>query len=238
MQSGGVADEAVGCPPLSTFDLRRSTSSDRSVRTRIWITAALLAVAIAVLHGVSRGERVPLRQPLGVFPFRLGEWTGRQWPVEPRLLAAAGVDDSLSRYYADGRGNLVELYIGYYRSQRNGDVIHSPRNCLPATGWEPLRAGRLRLDLAGGKSIVVNDYTVAKGLDRERVFYWYQARGRVVASEYWGKVWLVADAITRDRTDCALVRIMTAETGEQESRARLLEFARLVYPHLGEFVPD
>jgi len=211
---------------------------DRAIRTRVWITAALLAGAIALVHGISHGERVPLCQSLAEFPLRLGDWTGREWPIEPRLLAAAGVDDALSRDYTDEQGNEVGLYIGYYRSQRNGDVIHSPKNCLPATGWEPLRWARLPVALRDGRSVVVNDYTVAKGLDRERVFYWYQARGRVVASEYWGKIWLVADAITRNRTDCALIRIMTTESGDQESRERLTEFVRLVYPHLNEFVPD
>jgi len=211
---------------------------DRAIRTRVWITAALLAGAIALVHGISHGERVPLCQSLAEFPLRLGDWTGREWPIEPRLLAAAGVDDALSRDYTDEQGNEVGLYIGYYRSQRNGDVIHSPKNCLPATGWEALRATRITLSLPDGQRLVVNDYTVARGFERDRVFYWYQARGRTIASEYWGKVWLVADAITRDRTDCALIRLTTAETGEAESRARLSEFVRLIYPRLSEFVPD
>jgi EpsI family protein len=86
---------------------------------------------------------------------------------------------------------------------------------------------------------VVNQYLVKKGLDQEFVLYWYQARGRVIASEYWGKVWLVADAITRNRTDVALVRISTPTAdSEERARKRAVEFAQAAYPRLHQFLPD
>jgi EpsI family protein len=102
-----------------------------------------------------------------------------------------------------------------------------------------MKAGRLTIDVPGGSPIQVNQYLVKKGLDELVVLYWYQGRGRVIASEYSGKVWLVADAITRNRTDVALVRISTPSgDGVQRACDRAEEFALVVYPRLKQFLPD
>ncbi len=212
---------------------------DRGFQKRVWITAALLAAAIVVLQGVSHGERVPLCRPLAGIPLLLGDWQGQEAPLEGRIVEAAGVDDYVNRIYSRPGAVPVGMYVGYYSSQRTGDTIHSPRNCLPGTGWQPLRSGRLEVTLPGKGPMLVNEYLVAKGLERELVLYWYQARGRVVASEYSAKLWMVVDAITRNRTDAALVRLITpVPEGDAQARARALEFARLIYPHLREFIPE
>lgn len=212
---------------------------NRALQTRVLVTAGLLVCALVFLHGVSHGERMSLRRPLREIPLTLGSWTGEERPLEQRIVEAAGVDDYLNRIYTDPAGNPVRLYLGYYGTQRTGDTIHSPKNCLPGSGWEPVGAGRLAIAVPNGANIVVNDYLVEKGLDRQLVLYWYHARGRVEASEYWAKVWLVSDAITRNRTDGALVRLVTpTRDGEGRARARAVEFAQALYPHLNKFVPD
>ena len=156
-----------------------------------------------------------------------------------RIVKALGVDDYLNRVYVDRSGVPVELYVGYYESQQTGDWVHSPKNCLPGSGWEAVSAGRVAIAVPGRSPIEVNQYFVRKGLDQLLVLYWYQGRGRVIASEYWGKACLVADAITRNRTDVALVRISTPITdGEQRARNRALEFAQAAYPRLNQFLPD
>jgi EpsI family protein len=102
-----------------------------------------------------------------------------------------------------------------------------------------MKAGRLTIDVPGARPIQVNQYLVRKGLDELLVLYWYQGRGRVIASEYWGKIWLVADAITRNRTDVALVRISTPTVdGEERARKRAVEFAQAAYPRLNQFLPE
>jgi EpsI family protein len=211
---------------------------ERSMRARILVTAGLLLAATALLHNLSHGERIPPHRPLREFPLALGNWQGADSPIVPRLVQAAGVDDYLNRVYANRSGEPVAFYVGYYESQQTGDWVHSPKNCLPGTGWEPVRAGRLTIE-APGHPIVVNEYLVKKGLDQEVVLYWYQGRGRVIASEYWGKAWLVADAITRNRTDVALVRVSTTTVdGEEKARNRVLQFAQAAYPRLNQFLPD
>ena len=113
--------------------------------------------------------------------------------------------------------------MGYYGSQKTGDTIHSPKNCLPGAGWDPVRSGFATISAAGGRQIVVNEYVIQQDEDKQLVFYWYQGRGRVIASEYAGKFWMVGDAISRNRTDGALVRLNTPiNDNEASARARLV----------------
>jgi EpsI family protein len=206
---------------------------------RFIVTVGTLVAGIVLLHGVSHGEPVPLRQPLGQLPLVMDGWQGQDNPLEERVVSALGVSDYLKRAYLNSGGHHVDLYVGYYQSQRTGETIHSPKNCLPGAGWEPVRAGHLTIPLAARPAIVVNEYLVEKGPSRYLVLYWYQAHGRVIASEYSGKAWLVFDAITRNRTDEALVRILTStSSGEDQARTHAVQFVQALYPRLSSFIPD
>jgi EpsI family protein len=206
---------------------------------RFVVAVGTLLAGIALLHGVSHGEPVPLRQPLGQLPMAMDGWLGQDDPLEERIVTALGVSDYVNRAYRGVGGQRVDLYVGYYQSQRTGETIHSPKNCLPGGGWEPVRAGHLRIPMAAMPAIDVNEYLVERGPARYLVLYWYQAHGRVIASEYSGKAWLVFDAITRNRTDEALVRVFTsANKGEDQARARAVQFVEGLYPRLSRFIPD
>jgi EpsI family protein len=149
------------------------------------------------------------------------------------------VSDYANRLYFSQKEGLAQLYVGYYATQRTGDTIHSPKNCLPGAGWDPIQSGYETISLSGGRQIVVNEYVIQQGLDKELVFYWYQGRGRVIASEYSGKFWMVADAISRNRTDGALVRLITPmNDSEEKARARLESFTQLVFPPLDALIPN
>ena len=211
-------------------------STSRSVR--FWITAIVLLGAAALLRGVSHGEAVVPREPLRELPYVLGSWKGEDHPLPQQIVQAAGVNDYANRLYVDSTAAAVQLYIGYYDSQRTGNTIHSPKNCLPGAGWDPIRSGDARVSLAGGNTIVVNEYVIQQDQDKRLVFYWYQGRGRFIASEYSGKFWMVADALLRNRTDGALVRLITPMSdGEAAARARLASFSQDLLPHLDEFIP-
>jgi EpsI family protein len=206
---------------------------------RFFVTVGTLVAAIALVHGVSHGESVPLRQPLGQLPMAMDGWLGQDNPLEARIVSALGVSDYVNRSYVNDERPPVSLYVGYYQSQRTGETIHSPKNCLPGAGWEPVRAGRLTVPLAAMPAITVNEYLVEKGTAQYLVLYWYQAHGRVIASEYTGKAWLVFDAITRNRTDGALVRVLTStRSGEDQTRTRVVQFVQALYPRLGKFIPE
>jgi EpsI family protein len=205
---------------------------------RFWITAIVLLGATALLRGVSHGEPIVAREPLRELPYVLGSWKGEDHPLPQQIVQATGVNDYANRLYVDSTAAAVQLYIGYYDSQRTGNTIHSPKNCLPGAGWDPIRSGDARVSLAGGNTIVVNEYVIQQDQDKRLVFYWYQGRGRFIASEYSGKFWMVADALLRNRTDGALVRLITPMSdGEAAARARLASFSQDLLPHLDEFIP-
>ncbi len=213
--------------------------SKRSLQGRALVIAGMLIAGLVLLHGLSHGERVSTRLPLREIPLVLGAWRGQERPLEKRIVEATNTDDYLNRVYFNPDGKSIGLYLGFYETQRTGDTIHSPKHCLPGTGWEPLRTGRLQIEMQGGPAIEMNEYLVQKGLDRQLVLYWYQGRGRVEASEYRAKVWMVVDAISRNRTDGTLVRLVTPTSdGEEKARARAIEFAQTLYPRLGMFIPD
>lgn len=206
----------------------------------------LLAGAGAVV-GANRPEQAPPRVSFERFPLDLNGWRGRPLPpMDSKVLAVLGVDDYMDRYYVrDDRSAAAGLYVGYYRSQRQGDSIHSPLNCLPGAGWEPLSKGYLSIpvsSVAGSSNISVNRYVIQKGLDRQVVLYWYQSHGRVIASEYWSKLFLIRDAVQLNRTDAALVRIIVmippnADGAEALAESQAVDFAKTIYPQLPSFLP-
>jgi len=205
---------------------------------RLGVTAAVLLGAFILLHSVSHGETVVPHQPLRNLPYTVGTWSGQEQPLSLQIVQAVSVSDYTNRlYFADGIAS-VQLYVGYYGSQKTGDTIHSPKNCLPGAGWDTVHSGFATISVAGGRQIVVNEYVIQKDANKQLVFYWYQGRGRVIASEYAGKFWMVADAISRNRTDGALVRLITPINGNEASaRARLVGFAQDLFPPLDGIIP-
>jgi EpsI family protein len=211
-----------------------------SKRARFWLMIAVLAGASIGLHHLSHGEAVPLSRPLSTLPVHLEDWQGADLAIEPRIVQALGVNDYLNRVYQAPDSHLVFLYVGYYKSQRTGVSLHSPKNCLPGAGWEPVSAGYRALTGAGGRRVLVNQYVVENGLRRQLVLYWYQSHGRVVASEYRGKMYMVLDALRLNRTDAALVRVSTGilDGNEQASLDRSIAFAEQFLVRSQGLLPD
>jgi EpsI family protein len=215
-------------------------------------TLTLLVCLLASAGLVARADRtepMPIRQPLAQLPMTIGEWQGlQQEPFTKEALAILGVDDYLVRAYLRPDRSGAGLYVGYYKSQRQGDSIHSPLNCLPGAGWEPVSKSFLQLDVPSRvdgptRTIEVNRYLVQKGADEEQlVLYWYQAHNRVVASEYWGKFYLVADAVRLNRTDGSLVRVMVpvmdGDNREAVAEATAVRFVKALFPLLSNYLPE
>src|SRR5215469_45918 len=205
---------------------------------RLWATVAVLLGAYVLLHTMSNGDPMIPHQPLRNLPYTMGNWKGQEQPLPEQIVQAVGVSDYTNRVYVQPADPPVQVYIGYYASQRTGDTMHSPKNCLPGAGWDPISAGYATIPLTTARQILVNDYIIQKDLNKEMVLYWYQGRGRVIASEYAGKFWTVADAISRNRTDGALVRLVTPmDDGEERARTRLVSFAQSLFPNLDAIIP-
>ena len=213
-----------------------------STSARAGLASVLLLAALLILQFRSVGETVPVRKSLDLFPDRIGEWQGRQATnLEVEVLNVLKVNDYLMRRYVDVNGHSIWLYVGYWATQRRGGAqAHSPKNCLPGGGWEPVDASRLTVKLPPPyPPIEVNRYLIQKDRNMHVVLYWYQAQGHAVASELGAKVAMVRSALMSRRTDGALVRASSPVTGTvAETTARLVLYVQALYPVLGEYLPD
>jgi EpsI family protein len=202
------------------------------------VAALLLIAGILAGHSLKPRPGAGLRRPLSEFPRTINSEQSEEYFYDDDIVQAIGADQYIDREYF-GDSSSVELYIGYYKDQRSGDKIHSPKNCLPGSGWEPVDSSELTIASGSGFPIVVNEYLVQKGDEQDLVLYWYQTHGRVVASEYWAKFWLVADGLRHRSTDGAMIRIWTtAADGEENARLRAVTFAAQVYPRLENFLSE
>jgi EpsI family protein len=209
--------------------------------SRVALSAGLLVTALLVLQLRSTGEAVPLRKSFAAFPTLLGEWQGREATIlEVEVVNLLKVKDYLMRRYSDAAGRSLWLYIGYWDTQRKGAQPHSPRNCLPGAGWEPLEARRLTLALPPPHmAITVNLYVIQKEQAQQVVLYWYHSQGQAVAGEVAARVLMVRNAIVRNRTDGALVRVSSPVYGSvKETSAQLVKYVQAMYPVLAEYLPD
>jgi EpsI family protein len=208
---------------------------------RLVLSAALLLGAFLVLQLRGTGEAVPVRQPLSEFPSSLDSWEGRPaTTLDVEVLNILKVKDYLMRRYTDPSGKSLWLYIGYWDSQRKGAQPHSPRNCLPGGGWEPLEAKRIAIPLPDGQApITINRYVIQKDQYQQVVLYWYQSQGRAVAGEVAARVDMVRNALTRNRTDGALVRVSMPVYGSiADTSDALVRYVQAMYPVLGRYLPD
>jgi EpsI family protein len=187
-------------------------------------------------------ESVVSSEQLSGVPETIGGMTGMDLPIDQEQLEVLGRGDFLSRIYSNGgRGGQVGLFIAYFASQRTGSTMHSPRNCLPGSGWSFESSQYVMMNDLSGKPHEVGEYIIANGNNRQFVIYWYQAHGRSIANEYQAKAYLVSDAIRMNRTDGALVRVITqiyGSEGVEAAKARAEGFVAELMPQLPRFIPN
>lgn len=206
------------------------------------ILGLVIAVGIAVNAWSYLGEVPVERKELKDFPSQVQGWqqTGGDQRFDAQTLSVLRATDYLLRNYRFTNGQVANFYVGYYASQRDGASYHSPLNCLPGSGWTMSEPGRINIKPTNGApEFAANRFLIQNGNHQELMVYWYQGRGRAVASEYWGKVYTVLDSIWMRRSDAAMVRI-TVPVGKSESAAvtAAVDLAANVSAVLPEFVPD
>src|SRR5450759_3214162 len=211
------------------------------LESRLILAPLLLVAQFALAHWAAGGERPPAPPDFSGFPAEFGEWQELQEDlITPDVVVELGFDRVLSRTYVNRQAGLrASLLVLWYQSQRAGHrQPHSPKMCLPGTGWMPEATGEVAIDTPDG-AITVNRYIVAKGRERAAVLFWYQRPRRVVAGEWAAKLWQVADAIRDRRTDTSLVRVILWETAGDDDAAILAatNLARSFYPVLREHLP-
>ena len=208
---------------------------------RMILAPVLLLAQAMMVHWAAGRERVPTPPALSSFPSEFGEWRRlREDPIAADVAAELRADQSLSRTYMHtSTGSVAGLFVAWFQSQRAGtSQPHSPKVCLPASGWTPAVTGEIIVNTAAG-AITVNRYIVVNRGQRDVVLYWYQGRRRVTAGELEAKLWLMVDALRDMRTDTALVRVVVESVGEgdQAATASATGFAQSLYPLLRETLP-
>lgn len=221
---------------------------------RFWSVFVLLIGTFFLLHARGDVDHVPPSAPLNTIPDTFGHWVGQEIPISSETLEILGKGDFLNRVYTlDGTSKPgaqassasavppVQLFIAYFPTQRTGQAIHSPQNCLPGSGWTFLYSGVTNFTDETGKDYKVGDYIISDGRYKQEVFYWYQTHGKSIASDYAAKAHMLMDSIRLGRTDAALVRVITAippnETNAQ-AHARLIAFTKHVTPLLPAYIPN
>lgn len=205
------------------------------------LTLVLVAQA-TLFYAASRGEKVPAGTPLTAFPTNIQNWRMTQdAPMEKEILDLLKADDTLNRMYAEpGLPIGLNLFVAYFKTQRTGQSPHSPKNCLPGSGWEPTATGFLDVEVPGeAQPVRINRYVVSHGGDKSVVLYWYQSPRRVIASEYAAKFWLVMDSIRYHRSDTALVRVSVPVSNNDDAAATQegVSFVKSLFPLLKSYLP-
>jgi EpsI family protein len=198
----------------------------------------ILVVQAVLFYSASHGEMTPLAAPLSGFPAAIGGWKLKQEGViDKETQDILKADDYLTRWYASPEGG-ANLYIAYFKTQREGQSPHSPKNCLPGSGWQQLQTGRLDVPVRDG-SIRINQYVVEKGDAQSVVFYWYQSQGRVIADEFAAKFYLISDSIRHHRSDTALVRVVVPINRDRTAMAEKVgtDFVQAFYPAIKAYLP-
>ncbi|TVR97216.1 MAG: VPLPA-CTERM-specific exosortase XrtD [Rhodospirillales bacterium] len=216
----------------------------RPSRPLIAGVALLTVTAVAVAGLPERKEYIPDRRDFAAFPMQVGSWRGQELILEKKYVDALRIDDHiLANFHNSDDPMHVNFYVAYYGSQRKGASAHSPRSCIPGGGWEITSLTNRVIDGAGpnGEPIRVQRAVISLGLAQQVVYYWFDQRGRHLTNEYHVKLMIFWDAMTRNRTDGALVRLVTPVAPGQtveSADTRLEDFMRSVYTKVEGFIPS
>jgi EpsI family protein len=203
------------------------------------LTLVMLAQA-GMFYGFSRQERASAHAPLTDFHLNNPAWISQEdMPLDKETLEILNADDILARVYRNANsGKVATLFVAYFQTQRTGKTPHSPKNCLPGSGWVPSESGFLTIPISGQQPISVNRYVVARGENQSVVLYWYESHNRVVASEYWAKIFTVTDSIRYNRSDTSLVRVVIgADRGDTKTAGdAAVAFVQAFFEPLKEYL--
>jgi exosortase D (VPLPA-CTERM-specific) len=226
-------------PPSSLIDGRPYPYS-RSV-TLFVVAGVLMFGTLLLTQKVDYRERVPSTKPFYLFPTNLGEWNGEKNTMERRIIEELDLSDYYMANYSNTEGKNVNFYVAYYESQRKGESIHSPGSCLPGSGWKFEQSGKATFKVDEIDRIyAVNRAVMKKGEATQISYYWFPQRGRILTNAYELKFYVFWDALTMQRTDGALVRMITPVYPNEEiedADERLKDFANDAVPVLREYLP-
>lgn len=230
-----------------TFD-REKAQEKRSLKDflhppQFVVAVILLGLTLVLSMGMEFREKVPIAKSFNQFPNRIGEWRGKNQFMEREIIDRLDLNDYIMMNYSNGSGKLVNFYTAYYQSQRKGESIHSPATCLPGSGWIFQEGGSTKIPMPNHNNgfIPVNRAFMIKSGFKQLSYYWFPQRDRILTNAYQLKLYNFWDALTRQRTDGALVRVITPVYDNEDladAEKRLQSFTQDVVPILDEFLPN
>jgi len=204
---------------------------------RIAVVLALFALTFVGLQFSQTVRQVPIKQPLSGFPVEIGEWKfARKSFFSAPVIEMLGVADYISYDYTEGNGGWLNLYISYFTAVGVTGGYHSPQNCLPGGGWNIASVEDVALAMGGQ----IKKVLVQKGGEQQVVLYWFQNRGRIIASEYWEKIYLVLDAVFKQRRDGSFIRIIgqLPKGGDKDKFTQeMVDFANKTVELAAQYIP-
>lgn len=210
---------------------------------RFWTVVVLMFATLVVMASRGDEDHVPAAAPLAQFPPEIDGRTATDIPLDPEALEILGKGSFLNRNYSSSnpKDSDVGLFIGYFPTQRTGQSIHSPQHCLPGAGWTFVSSGITPLKVPGEPDIQVGEYVIANGTSKDVVLYWYRSHGRAIASDYKAKLYTVLDSLRYQRTDAALVRVVTPLSPNEDiahAHDRAVKFAEAMNAMLPPYIPN
>jgi len=211
-------------------------------KARVLIIITLLAATWYTLQTTSQVTATPIKKSLSLFPHQIADYhLSNSFQSSAGVVEMLGVDDYIQYNYIDEANTYINLYAGFYKAVGVSGSYHSPKNCIPGGGWgiDTIKKVVLETGIENKKQSTVSEMLIRNGAEYQVVLYWYQNRGRIIASEYWEKIYLVLDALFKGRRDGTFVRIMTvAQDGDiKGAEARIKSFAEQVMPLLDQYLP-
>jgi exosortase D (VPLPA-CTERM-specific) len=232
--------DALGVPQVAPAVIGKTPSGGRNYLLILALVIIIASAAVVRLVG-SREEIQPERLAFANFPTQLGEWSANESSLPEAIEKGLKLDDYLMADFKSPDKGTVNFYVAYYASQRKGASPHSPEVCIPGGGWLITSLTQIPVHLDGRPVFKVNRTVISRDGNHMVVYYWFDERGRQISNEYWAKWYLLEDALLRNRTDGALVRI-TLQQRPGESIAdvdgRAMAFMKLALPKLTQFVPE
>jgi exosortase D (VPLPA-CTERM-specific) len=230
-------------PPRKTVQETVDVGSQKKglLQPQFIVSVVLLALTLVLSQGIEFRPAIPISKPFKQFPMQIGQWTGKTHSMESEIIDALDLSDYIMVDYRGDKGRPIDFYVAYYESQKKGESIHSPATCLRGGGWEFKQSGKAFVSLADGSRLPVSRALIENGPYRQIAYYWFPMRGRNLTNAYQMKWYNFWDALTRQRTDGALVRVIVP-VGDGESidaaENRLQGFIRAVVPVLNTFLPQ
>jgi EpsI family protein len=210
------------------------------MKKQFLVTVFVLLIAIVYLKVYTTIEAVPLPADIENFPNQIGSYTmtGSSGFSE-EVLRELAVSSYINRDYRDKDDHKLSLYLGYYEEQKEGSMIHSPKNCMPGSGWNPVQSSVVPISISGaGQSYKVNRILFQKGMDKILMHYWYQGRNRIVANEYFDRFFVIKDSIFLHRSEGSLVRVIGPWDPSGDFERKQEQFVASLFPLLQQHLPQ